>query len=40
LNGTYGQEAFDHFEAFVQSFKFLKKDFYETFEEELTKAGL
>lgn len=40
LNGTYGQEAFDHFEAFVQSFKFLKKDFYENFEEELTKAGL
>jgi hypothetical protein len=40
LNGTHGQEAFDHFEAFVQSFKFLKKDFYENFEEELTKAGL
>jgi len=40
LNGTYSQEPFDHFEAFVQSFKFLKKDFYENFEEELTKAGL
>ena len=40
LNGTYSQEPFDHYEAFVQSFKFLKKDFYENFEEELTKAGL
>jgi hypothetical protein len=40
LNGTYSQEPFDHFEEFVRSFKFLKKDFYETFEEELTKAGL
>ena len=40
LNGTYSQEPFDHFEAFVQSFKFLKKNFYENFEEELTKAGL
>jgi hypothetical protein len=40
LNGTYSQEPFDYYEAFVQSFKFLKKDFYETFEEELTKAGL
>ena len=40
LNGTYSQEPFDHFEAFVRSFKFLKKDFYENFEEELTKAGL
>ena len=40
MNGTYGQEAFDYFETFVRSFKFLKKDFYENFEEELTKAGL
>jgi hypothetical protein len=40
MNGTYSQEPFDYYEAFVQSFKFLKKDFYETFEEELTKAGL
>ncbi len=40
LNGTYGQEPFDYFETFVQSFKFLKKDFYENFEEELKKAGL
>jgi len=40
LNGTYSQEPFDHFEAFVKSFKFLKKDFYENFEDELKKAGL
>jgi hypothetical protein len=40
LNGTYSQQPFDYFEEFVQSFKFLKKDFYENFEEELTKAGL
>ncbi len=40
MNGTYAQEPFDYFETFVQSYKFLKKDFYENFEEELTKAGL
>ena len=40
LNGTYSQEPFDHFEAFVQSFKFLKKSFYENFEDELKKAGI
>jgi len=40
MNGTYAQEPFDYFETFVQSFKFMKKDFYENFEEELTKAGL
>lgn len=40
LNGTFSQEPFDHFEAFVQNFKFLKKDFYEQLEEEMTKAGL
>jgi len=40
MNGTYTQQPFDYFETFVQSFKFLKKDFYENFEEELTKAGL
>jgi len=39
LNGTYAQEPFDYFEAFVRSFKFLKKDFYENLEEELAKAG-
>jgi hypothetical protein len=40
INGTYSQEPFNYFETFVHSFKFLKKDFYERFEEELTKAGL
>jgi len=40
MNGTYSQEPFDYFETFVQSFKFLKKEFYDNFEEELTKAGL
>ena len=40
MNGTYTQQPFDYFETFVQSFKFLKKDFYENFEEELVKAGL
>ena len=40
LNGTFSPEPFEHFEAFVKSFKFLKKDFYERFEEEMTKAGL
>ncbi len=35
LNGTYSQEPFDHFEAFVSSFKFLKKDFYEEIEEKI-----
>jgi len=40
LTGTFSQEPFDHFEAFVQGFKFLKKDFYEQLEEELTQAGL
>jgi hypothetical protein len=40
LTGTFSQEPFDHFETFVQSFKFLKKDFYERLEEELTQAGL
>jgi hypothetical protein len=40
INGTYSQEPFNYFETFVHSFKFLKKGFYERFEEELTKAGL
>jgi hypothetical protein len=40
MNGTYAQEPFDYFETFVQSFKFLKRDFYENFEDELKKAGL
>jgi hypothetical protein len=40
MNGPYAQEPFDYFEGFVQSFKFLKKDFYESFEDELGKVGL
>ena len=40
LDGAFSQEPFDRFEIFVQTFKFLKKDFYENFEEELKKAGL
>jgi hypothetical protein len=40
LNASYSQEPFDHYEAFVHSFKFVRKDSYENFEEELKKAGL
>ena len=40
LSASYSQEPFDHYETFVNSFKFLKKDFYESFEDELKKAGL
>jgi len=40
MNAAYSQEPFNDFEAFVRSFKFLKKDFYENFEDELNKAGL
>lgn len=40
LNGTFSDEPFRHYEAFVQSFKFLTKDFYEQLEEEMTKAGI
>jgi hypothetical protein len=40
LNASFSQEPFDHFEAFAHSFKFVQKDFYESFEEELKKAGL
>lgn len=40
LHGSFNPEPFEHFETFVQSFKFLKKDFYEIFEEELQKVGL
>jgi hypothetical protein len=35
MDTPFGEEAFNHFEAFVQSFKFLKKDFYEEFEEKV-----
>jgi hypothetical protein len=40
LNGIYDQAAFGQFEEFVKSFKFLKKSFYENFEEELKKMGI
>lgn len=40
LNGTYDQVGFDHFEEFVKSFKYLKKTFYENFEDELKKLGI
>jgi hypothetical protein len=40
LNGIYDQAAFGQFEEFVKSFKFLKKSFYENFEEELKKLGI
>ena len=40
MQGTYDQAAFIQFEAFVQSFKFLKKSFYENFEDQLDKRGL
>jgi hypothetical protein len=40
LNNSCSEDPFDHYHAFVQSFKFVKKDFYEIFEEELKKAGL
>ena len=38
MKGAFDQEAFNHFESFVQSFKFLKKDFYEEFEGQLKKS--
>ncbi len=40
MQGTYDQAAFTQFETFVQSFKFLKKSFYENFEDQLKQAGL
>jgi hypothetical protein len=40
MQGTFDQDAFNQFETFVQSFKFLKKSFRENFEDELKKAGL
>ncbi len=35
--GLLPQSRFEHFETFVQSFKFLKKTFYEEFEEKVKK---
>jgi len=40
IGAPFSQEAFEHFDTFVQSFKFLEKDFYESFEEELERLGL
>ena len=40
LGGTFDPAGFDRFEEFVKSFKFLKKTFYENFEEELNKLGV
>jgi hypothetical protein len=37
LDGQFDLQAFETFETFAQSFKFLKKSFYEEFEEELQK---
>jgi hypothetical protein len=38
MNGTFDPEPFEKFEAFVQSFKFLKKTFYEEMEEKIKKV--
>jgi hypothetical protein len=35
LKGTWNPQAFEHFEKFANSFKFLKKTFYEDFAEKL-----
>ncbi len=35
LKGTWDPQAFEHFEKFVNSFKFLQKTFYEDFAEKL-----
>jgi hypothetical protein len=37
MNGTFAPEPFEQFEAFVQSFKYLKKTFYEEMEEKIKK---
>ena len=37
MNVTFAPEPFEQFEAFVQSFKFLKKTFYEEMEEKIKK---
>ncbi len=37
MNGTFSQEPFEQFKAFAESFRFLKKTFYEEFEEKLKK---
>jgi hypothetical protein len=37
LDGQFDMQAFETFETFAQSFKFLKKNFYESIEEEIQK---
>ncbi len=37
FRGSYSPEAFEHFEAFVRSFKFLKPDFYEELNDKIKK---
>ena len=37
MNGMFDPEPFEQFQAFVQSFKFLKKTFYEEMEEKIEK---
>jgi hypothetical protein len=37
MKGTFDPEPFEQFETFVKSFKFLKKTFYEEFEEKVKK---
>ena len=37
MNGTFDPEPFEQFETFVQSFKFLRKTFYEGLEEKIKK---
>jgi hypothetical protein len=39
MNGTFDPEPFEQFESFVQSFKFLKKTFYEEMEEKVKKLN-
>jgi len=38
MSGTFAPEPFEQFDNFVQSFRFLKKTFYEEFEENLKKV--
>jgi hypothetical protein len=40
INAAFSEEPFQIYNSFVDSFKFLKKPFYESFEERMKKAGL
>jgi hypothetical protein len=40
LNAAFSDEPFRLYDRFVDTFKFLKKPFYERFEEQMKKAGL